>query len=305
MDAADIFYFDRQTKKMEKEKVYGRFFLQLLYGDGLLSKVASSLLLPPLAKVPFFSQLYGLFQKSRFSRSKVIPFIQEFDVDVAEFLDPVSSFSSFNDFFIRKLNLTFRPLAQGENVAVLPADARYLVYPQIDMADGFVVKGKKFSLRDLLQDDALAKRYANGAMVIARLCPTDYHRFHFPCSGTPGTTRLINGPLYSVNPLALKKNIEILSENKRVITEIDSKAFGKVLYIEVGATNVGSISQTYSPGVFCPKGAEKGYFSFGGSSLIVLFEQNTISFDADLVEQSAKKIEVRALFGQSLGRSVR
>lgn len=304
MDGTDIFYFDRQTKKIEKEKVYGRFFLELLYGDGLLSKVASALLLPPLSKIPLFSQLYGLFQKSRFSRSKVVPFIQEFDVDVSEFLDPVSSFSSFNDFFIRKLNLSFRPLAQGENVAVLPADARYLVYPQIDVADGFVVKGKKFDLRELLQDDAQAQRYAKGAMVIARLCPTDYHRFHFPCSGTASEARLINGPLYSVNPIALRKNIAILSENKRVITEIDSKAFGKVLYIEVGATNVGSITQTYSPRTFCPKGAEKGYFSFGGSSLIVLFEPNRITFDADLVEQSAKKIEVRALFGQSLGTAL-
>lgn len=287
---------------MEKEKVYGRVFLELLYGDGLFSKIASFLFLPPVARLSFLSHLYGLFQKSGMSRRKVLPFIEAFGVDVSEFLQPASSYASFNDFFIRKLNLACRPIAKGEDVAVLPADGRYLVYPEIGAADGFVVKGKKFDLNTLLQDESLAQKYAHGAMVIARLCPTDYHRFHFPCSGTPGSARLINGPLFSVNPIALKKNIAILSENKRVITEIDTKPFGKVLFIEVGATYVGSITQTYTPGVACAKGDEKGYFSFGGSSLILLFEPGSIVFDADLIEQSQKKIEVRALFGQSLGR---
>jgi phosphatidylserine decarboxylase len=300
----EIIYVDRKTKKEEREKVYGRFFLELLYAGGPLSRLLSFFLLPLLSRIPFLSRLYGDFQKSRISRRKVKPFIHSFHVDASEFLDPVDSFASFNDFFIRHLKPECRPMAEGNDVAVLPADARYLVYPNIDQADGFWVKGKKFSLHTLLQSDGLAKRYAGGAMVMARLCPVDYHRFHFPCACTPGKAELINGPLYSVNPIALRRRIEILSENKRMITELHTANFGTVLYIEVGATYVGSIHQTYTPGKSYAKGDEKGYFAFGGSCLLLLFEPNRIVFDQDLIDVSSRKMEVLGKLGQSLGRVV-
>jgi phosphatidylserine decarboxylase len=299
----DIIYCDRKTKKEEKEKVYGRFFLELLYGDGILYRSLSFLLLPLFSRIPSLSRLYGAFQKSKISRSKVKPFIRSFNVDVSEFLDPIDSFASFNDFFIRRLKPECRPISGGDDIATLPADARYLVFPNSDKADGFWVKGKKFSLSSLLQNRELAARYAKGGIVMARLCPIDYHRFHFPCDCTPGRAQLINGPLYSVNPIALKRHIEILGENKRMITELQTKHFGKVLYIEVGATYVGSIHQTYTPGKSYRKGEEKGYFAFGGSCLIILFEPDRIAFDQDLIEISSRNIEIRGLLGQSLGQA--
>ncbi len=299
----DIIYFDRKAQKEEKEKVYGRFFLEMLYGNGFFAKCFSSFLLPLFSQIPFLSYLYGCFQASAMSRFKVKPFIASFSIDPSEFLAQPDSFASFNDFFIRRLKPQCRPLALGNDVAIMPADARYLVFPKIDEADGFWVKGKKFSLKNLLQNASLAERYIGGAMVIARLCPVDYHRFHFPCDCTPGRAELINGPLYSVNPIALKRNIEILSENKRMITSLQTKEFGNILYIEVGATYVGSIHQTFIPGTFCNKGDEKGYFSFGGSCLILLFEPGKIIFDPDLILFSSKKMEVRGLIGQSLGKS--
>lgn len=297
----EIIYYDREKKKEEREKVYGLCFLELLYGKGILSLCFSFFLRPFFAKVPLLSHFYGYLQKSRISRVKVKPFIKNFEVDPSEFLDPVDSFGSFNDFFIRKLKPECRPISPEKDIAILPADARYLVFPSLDKADGFWVKGKKFSLRELLQNDALAAHYATGAMAMARLCPIDYHRFHFPAACVAGKPRLINGPLYSVNPIALKRNIEYLSQNKRMITELDTQNFGKILYIEVGATYVGSIHQTYTPGKACSKGEEKGYFAFGGSCLLVLFEPNKIIFDQDLIDFSAKKMEVRGLLGQSLG----
>ena len=300
----EIIYIDRKTKKEEKEKVYGQFFIKMFYGKGLLSRLLFLTLLPIFSKIPFFSHLYGAFQKSVFSRFKVQPFIKAFHIDTSEFLQPVSSFTSFNDFFIRRLKPTARPMASGDHVAVLPADARYLVFPDIQKADGFWVKEKKFSLKALLGDEGLAARYEKGAMVIARLCPIDYHRFHFPCECTPTDAKLINGPLFSVNPMALKRNIEILSENKRMITQLKTPKFGQILYIDVGATYVGSIIQTYTARKVYEKGAEKGYFSFGGSCLILLFEPGVIVFDADLIEASLKKMEVRGLLGQSLGTCI-
>jgi phosphatidylserine decarboxylase len=301
----EIVYFDRVTKRRKKEDVYGYFFLKLLYGDGVLYRFFSSVFMPLFTKCPLFSRLYGALQRSRWSRFKIKPFIQTFKVDVSEFVDSVDSFASFNDFFIRRLKKECRPMAEGTGIAVMPADARYLVFPNIAEADGFWIKGKKFSLSELLHNEDLAKRYAAGAMVIARLCPVDYHRFHFPCQCTPGSAQLIHGPLYSVNPMALKRNIGFLSENKRMVTLLETQRFGRVLYIEVGATYVGTIVQTCVPGKPHAKGDEKGYFSFGGSCLLLLFEPKTILFEQDLLENSRQKIEVRGLLGQPLGRATR
>ena len=117
--------------------------------------------------------------------------------------------------------------------------------------------------------------------------------------------KLINGTLYSVNPLALKrKGIRIFFQNKRVITELESEVFGKVLYVEIGATNVGSINQTFSVNEKQKKGEEKGFFGLGGSTIVLLFEKDRICFDDDLLKNSSQKIETKALFGQSLGKAV-
>lgn len=304
-NGSEIVYINRATKQEEREKIYGRMLIELFYGNGFLARLFSFIFLPLCARISVFSKLYGFFQKSRMSRWKIKPFIQAFDVDVSEFLDPVDTFKSFNDFFIRKLKPEVRPIAEGSQIAIMPADGRYLVYPDIAQADGFWVKGKKFTLADLLQDCEMAKKYENGAMVMARLCPVDYHRFHFPCSAVPQKTQVINGPLYSVNPLALKRNIEILSENKRAITALHTEEFAEVQYIEVGATNVGSIHQTFIPEKRYAKGDEKGYFEFGGSCLILLFEPGRIVWDPDLIDASSRKIETRGLLGQSMGRAVR
>lgn len=299
-----IIYLDRLTKEKKQEKVYGKFFIDLLYKDTFLSRAISFFILPLIARFSFFSKLYSFFQKSSLSCYKIIPFIQKFDIDTSEFLEPVSSFSSFNDFFIRRLKVEARPIVKEENRAILPADARYLVFPDLREFPYFFVKGKQFSLKELLKNEVLMTKYTAGSMVIARLCPIDYHRFHFPCRATPGQPRLINGALFSVNPVALKRNIKILSENKRMITMLATSHFGNLLYLEIGATHVGSIHQTFQADKMYEKGAEKGYFSFGGSCLILLFEPNRIHFDRDLLKSSAKNQEVRGLMGQSLGRSI-
>lgn len=295
----DIIFYDRVKKKEEIEKVYGHFFLKLLYNHSIFS----FFLLPLFSRWHFLSWIYGVYQKSPFSKHKIKPFIRSFQIDASEFAEPIGAFSSFNDFFIRHLKPSARPIDPDPRVAILPADARYLVFPHIAHAEGFWVKGKKFDLRMLLQSDLLAKHYEHGSMVIARLCPVDYHRFHFPCQCTPSKAQLINGFLFSVNPIALKRNINYLSENKRMLTVLQTPHFGQVLYLEIGATYVGCIQQTYSPGRSYEKGAEKGYFSFGGSCLILLFEPDRIVFDPDLIAHSGRTMEVRGLLGHSLGRS--
>ncbi len=294
----EIDYIERATGEKRVEKVYGHRALALLYGDGFFRALFSSAVLPLLAHVPFFSQFYGYLQKRPSSAKKIAPFIESYGVDQSEFLD--TNFRSFNDFFIRKLKPKSRPIALDPNILAMPADGRYLVYPKFKQ---FLVKGKEFSLEDFLQNTADANRYKEGSMAIVRLCPSDYHRFHFPCDGVPSKSRLMNGPLYSVNPIALRKRISILSENKRMITEIETDRFGTLLYIEIGATSVGSIHQTYCPEKKVLKGDEKGYFEFGGSCIVLLFEEGRVRFDQDLVENTGRGLETRANFGQSLGLS--
>jgi len=297
----EITFIDRKTHQKCVEKVYGEAALKLLYGDDLIAKIIGIPLLHLLVKNPIFSRVYGFFQKCRWSRKKIKPFIKNFDIDPSEFLLPVDQFKSFNDFFIRKLKPQARPIEQDKNAAIIPADGRYLFYQNIAETDGFIVKGQKFNLETLLEDPSLAKKYAKGSMIIARLCPTDYHRFHFPADCVPSNAKMINGWLYSVNPIAIKKDIHIFTQNKRSITELDSELFGKILFLEIGATSVGSIHQTYTPFQSQMKGDEKGYFSFGASCLILLFEEGSLILDEDLLLATNKGYEMRCLMGQKLG----
>lgn len=298
-----IQYIDRQTSQQKSEVVYGGTAINWLYAGMPESpkRKRRPYLADIIAKIPFFSAFYGWWQRQPWTKRKVIPFIRKFGIDTSEFLEKPESFRSFNDFFIRKLKKEARPLPANRDLAVIPADGRYRFIPNIEASEGFIVKGQKFSLAELVGDETLAREYAQGSMVMARLCPTDYHRFHFPCDGLPGPARKIKGDLYSVNPLALRKNIHIYAQNKRTITTIESPEFGQILYIEVGATNVGSIHETYTPNSPCHAGDEKGYFSFGGSALLLLFKPNTIRFEQDLLDLSGIGLEVLCRMGQPMG----
>ncbi len=299
----EITYIDRISKKIQVEQIYGKTALSFIYGDRILSKILGIPLLHTIVKTPIFSTIYGFLQKRAGSRKKILPFIKQFSIDCQEFAEDVGSFKTFNDFFCRRLKPESRPICPKSNTAVIPADGRYFFYQNIDEAQGFIVKGKTFTLNKLFKNEDLADRYKGGSLVFARLCPTDYHRFHFPTDCIPNQSTMINGWLYSVNPIAIRKNIEIFTENKRSFTLLNTKNFGQIVYMEVGATNVGSIIQTYTPGEPYKKGNEKGFFSFGASSLILVFEKGKILFDKDLLQATDSGIEIKCLFGQSMGFS--
>jgi len=288
-----IRYIDRQSGKVHEEKVYFEGFLHLLYAKNIFSRFLCAL----ISKNYFFSNFVGWWQNRRFTRRKIAPFVKKYALDATEFEKPVEAFTSFNDFFIRTLKKEARPVCTED--ICMPADGRYLFFPHIGEGDTLLVKGKKFSLSTLLQDPALEKHFKGGSMVLARLCPSDYHRFHFPLDCVAQKSRLINGFLYSVNPYAVAQSVHSFTENKRVLTVLET-AIGKVLFMEVGATNVGSIHQTYKPGKTYRKGDMKGFFSFGGSALIVLFEPKKITFDPQLLQHSQKHLEIRCLMGQFL-----
>ncbi|MGC6582638.1 MAG: phosphatidylserine decarboxylase [Akkermansiaceae bacterium] len=285
-----IQYLNRETNQLETEKVYGEGFLRWAYGNPL-----GKLALHGFVKRPFFSKWYGRKMDQPKTTSKIAPFLETYGLDSSDFIKKPEEFRSFNDFFYRKLKPGARPIAEAP--LVFPADGRHLGFQKASEISSVFVKGQKFDVAGLLNDPELSQKYEDGPLILSRLCPVDYHRFHFPCDGTPGETRVVNGPLFSVSPLALRQRLSYMWENRRTITELETETMGTVICMEIGATCVGSIHQTFTPGQPVKKGDEKGYFAFGGSSTILLFEPGKITLAADLLENSAKQIELYAKQG--------
>ena len=294
----EIVYYDRYRNETCVEKVYGDKALRWTYGTA-----AGRIALNVAVKRTLFSHWYGWRMDRSATQKKIAPFIKEYELDESEFVNSVDEFANFNEFFFRKLKPESRPIDQDSTSVVFPADGRHLCVPDLSQCEGLFVKGEMFDLLTLLQDKALAAQYAAGSLLLSRLCPVDYHRFHFPAAGVPGATRLINGPLFSVNPIALCQNIHILTTNKRCVTVLETESLGNVLVMEIGATCVGSICQTYQSGIAVKKGDEKGYFRFGGSSTITVFEPGRIQFDQDLVENSKQHRELYARIGDHMGKA--
>ena len=298
MAAEPIRYYDRYTRALQTERIYGEKWLRFAYENP-----AGRLLTWLLVRRAIFSQWYGWKMNKTASSLQILPFITTYDIDVDEFAKSAFDYKTFNEFFYRALKPEARPIAEGERVAVFPADGRHLAIPDVGAAKGFYVKGQTLSLAELFEAEETAGKFAGGSMLVSRLCPVDYHRFHFPVAGVPGESRRVNGWLYSVSPVALRRNLRYLVENKREVTLIESPEFGTVAMIEVGATNVGGIRQGFVPGRTMAKGAEKGLFAFGGSCVITLFQRGRIRFDADVVASSADQIECYAKMGDRLGEA--
>jgi len=301
MPLKPIEYIDRSTGDLCVEKVYGERVLKLLYGDSNWGRILAAPMRSILGRVPWVSAFYGWMQKQGYSRGKIRPFIAEFGIDPDEFELSIEQFSSFNDFFVRKLKPEARPVDADPEGLVLPADGRYRVYERVDLATDIAVKGGHFRLDCLLNDREMARRYEGGSLVMVRLAPPDYHRFHFPASGVATVARPIRGWLYSVNPWAVQRFPQILWQNKRQVTQLSTELFGEIAMVAIGATCVGTIVETYEAGPVV-KGQEKGYFEFGGSAMVLLFEPGRVQLAGDLLANSARGLETLGHMGQLLGR---
>jgi len=289
---APIQYFDRGSGLLKTEKVAGEKWLVWLYTNPV-----GEATLWALVKRKMVSSVYGHRMDRASSTQKIQPFVEEFDVDMST--AEKQEFNSFNDFFTRKLKNNARPVDSDSTVAVSPADGKVLAFADISNSD-FIIKGYRFDVVSFLDNAGLAQKYRDGTVVIIRLAPFDYHRFHFPISGSLSPSTRIDGSYYSVNPLALRKMTEIFCLNKRELTIISNPMFGEVAMVEVGATMVGSIVQTFT-GDVVKKGEEKGYFKFGGSTVVLLFEKNKIRIDEDLLTNTQNGYETVIKEGERIG----
>lgn len=289
--------FNRYTQKLETEHTPCAKWLKFLY-----KTIFGRILLHLFIKRAWVSRLIGVLMNRSSSKDRIGSFCKSYHIDITEFEKELEDYKNFNDFFYRKLKPGARVFNNDPHSAYFPADARHLGFQNIDATQNFFIKGSKFNLNTLLGNKALAEYFQGGSCVISRLAPVDYHRFHFPCNGIPQKSQTIRGPLFSVHPLALARSLKILGENKRCVTFLESEIFGKVALIEIGATCVGSIQQTYIPGKPIVAGEEKGFFAFGGSTVITLFQYKRIVLAEDLLHYSQQGIELYAHVGDFMGK---
>ena len=295
----EVRFRDRQTGEIVSEKIFSESTLRWLYEDSLGFKVFKYLL-----NNRVFCWLYGKFQDLPISRSKIANFTSQYQINTEEIELPLENYQSFNAFFSRRLKPNARSFIKDSDVFCAPGDGKVLVYTQLAEETRIPVKGASITLESLLDSEVIAQNYRGGSALIVRLAPYDYHRFHFPDRGEASPAHYITGQYHSVNPIALAKVPNLFCLNKRVVTEFKSQNFGRIAYVEIGAITVGSIMQTYTPGMVT-KGQEKGYFQYGGSTLVLLFEPRKIKFDEDLIRDSNANLEVQVLAGSQIGTKIK
>jgi len=291
---------DLDSGIIREEKVYGGFWVKLLYGTILGRLVSAAIAAPP------FSRFYGWLQDRPSSKKKIKPFIEQFDINMSEFLpeegrtkdDP---YGTFNQFFTRRVTDEARPFAQDQDFPA-PCDARYFAYQSLNDTVSIPVKGSFFKASTLLNNSKWDGVFTDGPGFIARLCPVDYHRFHFPDDGTVLDSWRMPGALHSVNPWALAFRDDIFMVNEREVTILQTKQFGKLAYVEVGATCVGKIKQTHSGGSF-KRGDEKGMFLFGGSTVIVFGEKGRLQVSKEIADNTSNGIETYLKMGRAMGHA--
>lgn len=288
-----IVIWNRAAQREETEQIYGERFIRLLYGS-LGGRRASEVFLTR----PSFSKVYGAFQSLPTSRRKIAPFIRDYAIPMNEYEE--KDWKSFNDFFIRRFKPGMRAFAAEQKHMPACAEGRYFGYEKTDLGQAFPVKGTNLSPTLLLGGAEKAMPFIGGPAFIARLCPVDYHRYHYPDSGKTLEQYSLHGKLHSVNPIALAADPEIFVTNERQVAILETKNFGKLAYIEVGAMCVGKIVQSHPVDRPFERGDEKGYFLFGGSTVVLLGEPGRWKPDAEILEKTKAGIETYVKLGEKV-----
>jgi phosphatidylserine decarboxylase len=292
---------DRKTGKTFQEIVFSEDGMRVLYGTR-----GGQVLARHVLSNTWVSKIYGAFNDSSASKHKIEDFATSLEIDLSECEKDIAEYNSFNDFFARKLKSGARPIDPHEDALISPGDGRLLVFPELQEKTLAYVKWAPLQLLRLFGgNQSLVSRFEGGSCLVLRLCPSDYHRFHFPVAGKVGMTKVIDGVLHSVNPYAIESDLPVYCLNKRTICEIESERAGKVALLEIGALFVGSIVQTYRAGMHMQKGDEKGYFKFGGSTVLAFFERGAVQFDDDLIGYSDSGLETFVKMGERIGTTCR
>ncbi|QPG77193.1 hypothetical protein FOA43_004600 [Brettanomyces nanus] len=302
---ANIMVQDRDSGLIIEERmsVHVRLGIRMLY-KSIKSDNTSRRIKKMLAKM---SKKQGMKFDQVSSARKIAAFIKFYALDLSDcLLLNISEYRTFNEFFYRKLRPETRTI-EGDplngNIVTSCADSRLTVFHEISLSKQVWIKGRDFKVSKIMGEPPAAK-FENGSIAIFRLAPQDYHRFHSPVCGTITKVRHIEGEYYTVNPMAVRSKLDVFGENVRTVIHIDTEEFGTVVLCAVGAMMVGSIIVTKNPSDIVMKGDELGYFKFGGSTVIMLFQQGRIQFDKDILYNSEQRsIETLVKMGMSVGHT--
>ena len=246
------------------------------------------------------SKLAGCILRCPASRFLIKRFIKQNSINMDEYRS--TKFKSFDDFFIREIKEGCRPFSDNENDLASPCDSKLTVY-DITPDSIFTIKHSQYSIKDLLKDKYLSKEYSDGICMVFRLSPDDYHRYCFIDDGKILQQKKIKGALHTVRPIAYQ-NRDVFCQNAREYTVIETKNFGKIIQMEVGALFVGKISN-HKKSTSILRAEEKGMFQFGGSTIILIFKKDTITVDSEIVENTMQNKETIIRMGEKIGEKQR
>lgn len=267
----------------ERESLILRFLYNTVIGRCILKVIIQR----PISRFNSF------FINSRISSLFIKSFIRNNNIDMDDYEDV--KYYSFNSFFTRKIKDGRRSISSD---LFSICDSK-LMYYKISSSLKIKVKNSVYSLDELVKGDVSS--FGDGVCLVFRLSPEDYHHYLFLDSGKVVKSYEIDGILHSVNPIVYDR-YKVFSENNRVVNYLDTFNYGSVIEIEVGALNIGKINN-YEKADF-KRGEEKGYFSFGGSTIILLFKKDTVLIDDLIVNNSSLGIETRVLMGDKIGKKL-
>lgn len=247
---------------------------------------------------PVITKLGGLYMSSPLSKMNINSFIENNDIDMSQYED--KKYKSYNDFFTRKIKPGKRPYDIAASALMAPADSKLTVY-HLSRDTLLTIKNSTYRVSDLFNDRELAQEYENGLCLIFRLAVDDYHRYSYIDNGTVVARRFIPGVFHTVNPIA-NDHYPVYKTNTREYMVMETENFGKIIQMEVGAMMVGKIvndaRQTFT------KGEEKGYFEFGGSTVVLFFKERTVEIDQDILDNSKQDIETKVRLGETIGHKL-
>lgn len=275
---------------MEKENSK---ILRFLYNTALGRCVLKILASPAISKVG------GAYMNSRFSKIHINNFRKNNHIDITQY--EKAEYTSFNEFFTRKILSENRPISMANEDFISPCDGRLSVYRITENSD-FYIKKSYYSVKDLISDSREAPDYKDGVCLVFRLCVDDYHRYGNIDNGKIVENRYLQGKLHTVRPIALNR-YPVFVQNSREYTIIETENFGTVAQIEVGALMIGKIKNHQREGNVV-KGTEKGMFLYGGSTIVVLLEKDKVSFPQKLFDDTANDIETVVKFGSVIGKKI-
>ena len=247
---------------------------------------------------PFVTRLGGWFLNTRLSARMIPGFVERNHIDLSSCTR--QEFASYNDFFTRRLKEGQRPVAADDSVLVSPCDGKVTV-SRIGSDSRFYIKDTLYTLERLLKNKKLAKRYLGGYAVILRLTVDDYHHYCYVADGEKSQNYHIQGVFHTVNPVA-NDVYPIYKENTREYSLLRTKWFKTILMMEVGAMMVGRITNHEAEPGYVTRGEEKGYFEFGGSTIILLTQKGAVLPRKNILYRSARGEETRIRQGEKIGK---